>query len=49
MEPIARFIRLSDAPGELIDNRRGQPELLASLALASARARKPQLGDIASS
>jgi acetolactate synthase-1/2/3 large subunit len=32
--PSARFIRLSDAPGELIDNRRGQPELLASPALA---------------
>ena len=30
----ARFIRLSDAPGELIDNRRGQPELLATPALA---------------
>lgn len=34
--PSARFIRLSDAPGELIDNRRGQPELLASPALALA-------------
>jgi len=32
--PRARFIRLSDAPGELIDNRRGQPELLATPALA---------------
>jgi acetolactate synthase-1/2/3 large subunit len=32
--PKARFVRLSDAPGELIDNRRGQPELLASPALA---------------
>jgi len=28
--PHARFIRIADAPGELIDNRRGQPELLAS-------------------
>src|SRR6186997_1444998 len=28
--PNARFIRISDNPGELIDNRRGQPELLAS-------------------
>ncbi len=32
--PHARFIRLSDAAGELIDNRRGQPELLASVPLA---------------
>ena len=32
--PHARFIRVSDAPGELIDNRRGQPELLASPHLA---------------
>ena len=32
--PHARFIRLSDAPGELIDNRRGQPELLATPPLA---------------
>src|SRR5688500_17405 len=32
--PCARFIRLSDAPGELIDNRRSQPELLASPTLA---------------
>lgn len=32
--PNARFIRLSDASGELIDNRRGQPELLASPSLA---------------
>src|SRR5262245_15932214 len=32
--PHARFIRLSDALGELIDNRRGQPELLASPQLA---------------
>ena len=28
--PHARFIRISDSAGELIDNRRGQPELLAS-------------------
>ncbi|MCL4768625.1 MAG: thiamine pyrophosphate-binding protein [Hyphomicrobiaceae bacterium] len=32
--PHARFIRVSDSPGELIDNRRGQPELLASPHLA---------------
>jgi acetolactate synthase-1/2/3 large subunit len=30
----ATFIRLADNPGELIDNRRGQPELLATPALA---------------
>jgi acetolactate synthase I/II/III large subunit len=30
----AKFIRLSDTPGELIDNRRGQPELLATPSLA---------------
>lgn len=30
----AKFIRLADSPGELIDNRRGQPELLATPALA---------------
>jgi acetolactate synthase-1/2/3 large subunit len=34
--PEARFIRVSDAPGELIDNRRGRPELLASPDLALA-------------
>jgi thiamine pyrophosphate-dependent acetolactate synthase large subunit-like protein len=28
--PDARFIRIADNAGELIDNRRGQPELLAS-------------------
>jgi acetolactate synthase-1/2/3 large subunit len=32
--PNARFIRISDAPCELFDNRRGQPELLASPELA---------------
>ncbi len=32
--PNARFIRLADNPGELIDNRRGQPELLAAPHLA---------------
>jgi acetolactate synthase-1/2/3 large subunit len=32
--PNARFIRISDSPAELIDNRRGQPELLASPQLA---------------
>ncbi len=30
----AKFIRLSDTAGELLDNRRGQPEMLASPALA---------------
>lgn len=30
----AKFIRLSDTPAELIDNRRGQPELLATPSLA---------------
>jgi acetolactate synthase-1/2/3 large subunit len=34
--PDARFIRVSDTPGELIDNRRGRPELLASPDLALA-------------
>jgi len=32
--PNARFIRISDNAGELIDNRRGEPELLASPPLA---------------
>jgi acetolactate synthase I/II/III large subunit len=32
--PKAHFIRLADNPGELIDNRRGQPELLATPQLA---------------
>jgi acetolactate synthase-1/2/3 large subunit len=32
--PQARFIRISDAAGELIDNRRGEPELFASADLA---------------
>ena len=32
--PNARFIRIADNAGELIDNRRGQPELLASPELA---------------
>jgi thiamine pyrophosphate-dependent acetolactate synthase large subunit-like protein len=32
--PQARFIRLSESAGELIDNRRGQPELLATPVLA---------------
>ena len=32
--PNARFIRVADNAGELIDNRRGQPELLASPYLA---------------
>jgi len=34
--PNARFIRIADTAGELIDNRRGQPELLASPHLALA-------------
>ena len=32
--PNAKFIRLADTPGELIDNRRGDPEILATPALA---------------
>jgi len=32
--PNARFIRLADTAAELIDNRRGRPELLATPALA---------------
>jgi acetolactate synthase I/II/III large subunit len=32
--PNARFIRLADTAGELVDNRRGSPELLATPALA---------------
>jgi acetolactate synthase-1/2/3 large subunit len=32
--PNTRFIRIADTPGELIDNRRGEPELLASADLA---------------
>ena len=34
--PHARFIRIADNAGELIDNRRGEPELLATPALALA-------------
>lgn len=34
--PGARFIRISDSAGELIDNRRGEPEILATPALALA-------------
>jgi len=34
--PGARFIRLADTSGELIDNRRGTPELLATPAIALA-------------
>jgi acetolactate synthase I/II/III large subunit len=34
--PHARFIRIADNAGELIDNRRGEPELLAEPALALA-------------
>ena len=32
--PNARFVRLADTPGELIDNRRGDPEIFATPALA---------------
>ena len=32
--PNARFVRIADNAGELVDNRRGTPELLASPALA---------------
>jgi acetolactate synthase-1/2/3 large subunit len=32
--PNAKFIRLADTPGELIDNRRGEPEIFATPALA---------------
>jgi acetolactate synthase-1/2/3 large subunit len=32
--PNARFIRIADTAGELIDNRRGTPEILATPALA---------------
>ena len=32
--PHAIFIRIADNPGELIDNRRGRPEVLASVGLA---------------
>ena len=32
--PHARFVRLADNAGELLDNRRGAPELLATPALA---------------
>jgi acetolactate synthase-1/2/3 large subunit len=32
--PHATFIRIADTAGELIDNRRGQPEIMASPALA---------------
>jgi acetolactate synthase-1/2/3 large subunit len=47
--PDARFVRLSDTAGELIDNRRGDPELLAAPALAlaaivaAAAGRKPAI------
>ncbi len=32
--PNARFVRIADSAGELIDNRRGDPEILATPALA---------------
>ena len=34
--PHARFIRIADAPSELLDNRRGAPEIYATPALALA-------------
>ncbi|MFE1599039.1 thiamine pyrophosphate-binding protein [Methylobacterium sp. ID0610] len=34
--PQARFVRIADTAGELVDNRRGEPELLATPALALA-------------
>jgi acetolactate synthase I/II/III large subunit len=34
--PKARFVRIAATPGELADNRRGQPELMADPALALA-------------
>ncbi|HEY2135569.1 MAG TPA: thiamine pyrophosphate-dependent enzyme, partial [Xanthobacteraceae bacterium] len=34
--PHARFVRIADTAGELIDNRRGQPEILAAPTLALA-------------
>ncbi len=34
--PNARFIRIADTAGELIDNRRGDPELMATPSLALA-------------
>ena len=34
--PNARFLRLADTAGELVDNRRGEPELLATPLLALA-------------
>ncbi|MCL5777204.1 thiamine pyrophosphate-binding protein [Limibaculum sp. FT325] len=32
--PAARFVRIADTAGELIDNRRGEPEILADVSLA---------------
>ena len=32
--PEARFVRIADSAGELVDNRRGAPELLADVGLA---------------
>jgi acetolactate synthase-1/2/3 large subunit len=34
--PHARFVRIADTAGELFDNRRGQPEILAAPSLALA-------------
>ncbi len=34
--PNARFVRIAPTPGELVDNRRGQPELMADPAQALA-------------
>ncbi len=35
--PLARFLRIADTAGELIDNRRGQPEILAPVDVALER------------
>ena len=48
--PHARFIRIADNAGELIDNRRGQPEILASPrltleAMVAAAANRPSQVD----
>ena len=39
--PNARFVRIADTAGELIDNRRGEPELLATPAWRSRRSSRP--------
>ena len=42
--PHARFVRIADTAGELFDNRRGAPEILAAPALALARRRAVEGG-----